>query len=135
MPCPRRFEHQLDDLASIEVATHEFGVRLVLFQCHDGDVGGGHDGFAYRSDAGKEVLGEFGCWARQRFDEHDSVVRVSLMSIEALDADGHGYGGKLKSTSRRHMHESHERTDLLYTLPRFEVDRRGGKMFDGLSLV
>ncbi len=83
-------EDQLDDLAVVEVATDELAVGLVFLEGGDGEVGGGHDGFADGGDAGEEVLGVLGVGTWEGFDEDDTVVGVGLVRVEALDADGHG---------------------------------------------
>lgn len=85
-------EDELDDFAGVEVAAHEFAVGFVFFERHDGEVGGGHDGFTDGGDAGEEVLGEGGGGTGERLDEDDAVVGVGLVGVEALDADGHAGG-------------------------------------------
>ncbi len=85
----RGFEDELDDFAGVEVAADEFGVGFVFFEGHDGQVGGGHDGFADGGDAGEEVFCEGGGGSGKGLDEDDAVVRVALVGIETLDADGH----------------------------------------------
>lgn len=87
----RGFEHELDDLAVVEVAADELAVGLVFLEAGDGEVGGGHDGLADGGDAGEEVLREGGGGAREGLDEDYQVVGVGLVGVEALDAEGHGY--------------------------------------------
>ncbi len=65
------FEHQLDDLAGVEVAADEFGVGGVLFEGHDGDVVGAHEGVDDGGDAGEEVVGKGFVGAAEGFDEVD----------------------------------------------------------------
>lgn len=85
----RRLEHQLNDFAGVEIAANEFGIRLVLLERHDGEVGVRHYGVAYRGDAFQKVEGVGGGGAGQGLDEDYARGGLRAGGVEALNADWH----------------------------------------------
>lgn len=85
----RRFEDQLDNLAGVEIAANEFGIRLVLLERHDGEVGVRHYGVTYGGDAFQKVEGVGGGGAGEGLDEYYARGRLGTRGVEASDADWH----------------------------------------------
>ena len=89
MTAVRRLKDELDDLACIEVTANELWIGLVLFEGHNGERIGFHDGMTYCGDAFEEVLSVGRGGAGQRFDEYYLRRGLGSRRIDPLDSDWH----------------------------------------------
>lgn len=89
MTAVRGPEDELYDLACIEITADELWIRLVLFECHNGEMVGFHDWMTYCGDAFEEVLSIGRVGAGQRFNEYYLGRRLRSRGIDTLDSDGH----------------------------------------------
>ena len=89
MTAVRRLKDELYDFACIEITANELWVGLVLFEGHNREMIGFHDGMTYCSDAFEEVLSIGRGGAGQRIDENYLRRGLGSRGIDTLDSDGH----------------------------------------------
>ncbi len=89
MTAVRRLKDELYDFACIEITANELWIGLVLFEGHNGEMVGFHDGMTYCGDAFEEVLSIGRGGAGQRFDENYLRRGLGPRGIDTLDSNGH----------------------------------------------
>ena len=89
-------EHQLYDLASIEIATDKLGVVGEFFERLNEDHVRFHEGVAYRCDAVQDVFRRGRCRAGQCAYEVYVRVRALGALIDALEAEDHCRGLRMR---------------------------------------
>lgn len=89
MTAVRRLQDQLYDFSCIEITANELWIGLMLFEGHNGEMIGFHDGVTYCGDTFEEILSMGRGGSRQRFDENNLRRGLGFRGIDTLDSDRH----------------------------------------------